>query len=117
MKPLEEMDVDELKQLIREAEKQLGAAERRQFKRAREAVERAAAEHGYSLTELLKGVPNGPLPGQKAEARYAHPENPELTWTGRGRVPAWLAEAIEGDLATMSPAERRQAYEPFLVQQ
>lgn len=27
--------------------------------------------------------------------KYRHPENPELTWSGRGREPKWLAEARE----------------------
>lgn len=31
----------------------------------------------------------------KAPAKYAHPENPELTYSGRGRKPVWLVEYIE----------------------
>lgn len=31
----------------------------------------------------------------KADARYAHPENPSLTWTGRGRRPNWLTELVD----------------------
>ena len=26
--------------------------------------------------------------------KYRHPENPSLTWAGRGRKPAWLEEAL-----------------------
>lgn len=28
-------------------------------------------------------------------ARYRHPEQPELEWTGRGRQPRWIAEYLE----------------------
>lgn len=28
---------------------------------------------------------------ERTEIKYRHPTKPELTWTGRGRRPAWLA--------------------------
>lgn len=31
----------------------------------------------------------------KGEALYAHPENPSLTWSGKGRKPNWLKELID----------------------
>jgi len=27
--------------------------------------------------------------------KYRHPENPEMTWTGRGRQPDWMKDALE----------------------
>lgn len=30
-----------------------------------------------------------------AEPKYRHPENAELTWTGRGRAPAWLQALLD----------------------
>ena len=27
--------------------------------------------------------------------KYRHPENPSLTWSGRGRQPAWYKELVE----------------------
>jgi DNA-binding protein H-NS len=32
---------------------------------------------------------------QKAEPKYRHPDNPDLTWSGRGRKPGCIAEALE----------------------
>lgn len=64
--------------------------------RRREAIAaaRAAAEaYGFSLEELI-----GAQPGNfrvKRKVRYRHPENSELTWTGRGRQPNWFKEAIQ----------------------
>lgn len=29
-------------------------------------------------------------------AKYRHPDNPGLTWTGVGRKPKWLTEALAG---------------------
>lgn len=30
-----------------------------------------------------------------AEPKYRHPENEKLTWTGRGRAPAWFQELLD----------------------
>jgi DNA-binding protein H-NS len=32
-------------------------------------------------------------------AKYRHPENPDLTWSGRGRRPAWIRDAVEAGRA------------------
>ncbi len=29
------------------------------------------------------------------KAKYRHPSDPSLTWSGRGRKPAWVNEALE----------------------
>jgi len=36
--------------------------------------------------------------GRKVAAKYANPEDPSETWTGRGRKPRWLtAKLKDGD--------------------
>lgn len=58
------------------------------------AVEATAREAGFTLAELM-GKPE--KAGKKiSPPKYSHPENPELTWTGRGRQPAWFKELIAG---------------------
>lgn len=48
-----------------------------------------AAEHGFKLYELIPHIPARPdLP-----VKYRHPNQPELTWCGRGRRPSWMNEA------------------------
>ncbi len=65
----------------------------------------AAREHGFSLAELTGGASPGRATGAKragrsgtsdssspapSEAKYRNPENPEQTWSGRGRRPQWV---------------------------
>jgi DNA-binding protein H-NS len=52
------------------------------------------ASKGFTIDDLLgktraprKGAPRGPV-----AVKYRHPQNASLTWTGRGRKPAWVAE-------------------------
>lgn len=52
-----------------------------------------ATSHGFSLEELLGkkgGAKKGS--GKKVAAKYRHPSQPELTWTGRGRKPVWVSD-------------------------
>lgn len=59
------------------------------------AAQKAAAEFGYSLEELTSTrAPRGTAKGAKAEAKYMDPENPTLTWTGKGRQPNWFKTAL-----------------------
>jgi len=96
---LHAMSLEELKQLRKDVEKAIETYEARQLAEARAKLEVMAAEMGVKLEDVMgmtgkgKGKPQG-LP------KYRHPENPTLTWTGRGRKPDWFKEATE---AGMSP--------------
>lgn len=59
-----------------------------------------ASSHGFSLEELL-GNKNGSkktgankTAGKKVQAKYRHPTQSDVTWTGRGRKPVWVADWI-----------------------
>ena len=52
-----------------------------------------AASSGFSLPELVGGRRATTARRTTMVVRYRHPKNPELTWTGRGRRPKWLAKA------------------------
>src|SRR6056297_1670965 len=90
---LESLSREELAQLRKDIDKAIKTYEDRQRKEALAAAEAAAREKGFSLAQLTGGAvkkPNGANP-----PKYRHPENPELTWSGRGRQPAWYKELIE----------------------
>ena len=55
-----------------------------------------AKEHGFDIRELMDGRNKGK--GTVA-VKYRDPRNPENTWTGRGRMPRWMAAATKGTKA------------------
>ncbi|MGD9631658.1 MAG: H-NS family nucleoid-associated regulatory protein [Hyphomicrobium sp.] len=57
-------------------------------------LEALAQESGFSLGELLDG--QRPKRKRKAAVQYRNPKNPSQTWSGLGRRPQWLLEAIKG---------------------
>ena len=61
-------------------------------KAALDAAHEAAAKHGFTLDELVGGSKK--TVKSPAPAKYAHPENPATTWSGRGRQPGWIKDAL-----------------------
>jgi DNA-binding protein H-NS len=52
---------------------------------------------GFDIQELF-GKGSGRARG-KVAVKYRDPKNPENTWTGRGRMPRWMAAATKGGKA------------------
>jgi len=93
---LKAMNRKELEQLKAQVEKAIKKAEKQELKKAREAAERAAMEHGFSLAELTgPAVAKGAAKASKSPAKYHNPANPSQTWSGRGRQPQWFKDAIQ----------------------
>lgn len=79
---LEALSVTELRKLQKDIAKAITTYEDRQKAEARAKVDAFARELGYSLAEL---VDSDAKPQRTPVApKYRHPENPALTWSGRG---------------------------------
>lgn len=85
------LSLDELKAIQKNAAKAIEGYEARKRNEALAAVEAKAAEVGFTLSELVGGQKSK---GTKYAPKYAYPENPSVTWTGKGRQPNWLKEAV-----------------------
>jgi DNA-binding protein H-NS len=59
----------------------------------RERILAMVKEAGFEIKDILGRGGKGK--GSIA-IKYRDPENPENTWTGRGRMPRWLAAATKG---------------------
>ena len=90
---LHSLSLKELKQLQRDVERSIASYEDRQKSEARAKLEEQARAMGFTLAELLEGV-EVKKTRAPAQAKYRHPENPALTWSGRGRKPQWFSAAI-----------------------
>lgn len=83
----------ELLQLQGDVEAALRSAELRERQEALKAAKDAAAKFGFSLEEITSDARQG-AKKNKAAPKYRNPENPEETWTGRGRKPHWVHAAL-----------------------
>lgn len=92
---LSAMSRAELLQLQKDIEKALKEAEQRERREALKAAEKAAAEYGFSLSDLSADAkPRSTGKKSKTPPKYRNPENPEDTWSGRGRKPQWVHDAL-----------------------
>ena len=69
----------------------------RRLKELRGDIEKILSDEGYSMADLVQGRPGArkaPAGVAKAPAKYRHPENASLTWSGRGRQPGWYKDAL-----------------------
>lgn len=90
---LDGMTREELINLRKSIDDALKVSEREAKKNALAAAQKAAAEHGFSLDEILSGKKTV---GPKSAPKYANPDDPNQTWTGRGRQPNWIKSALAG---------------------
>jgi DNA-binding protein H-NS len=89
---LETLSLKELRQLQKDLAKAISTYEDRQKAEARAKLDSIAKEMGYSLAELIGAEVKATR--APAVAKYRHPDNAALTWSGRGRKPQWFVEAL-----------------------
>lgn len=91
---IENMSSKELADLIEAASGKLAQQKEAEKAAVKAELEALAQERGYTIAELF-GSEKTKAPRAKVAPVYRDPENPENTWTGRGRKPKWLAAALE----------------------
>lgn len=92
---LSNLSRNELVKLRADIDKALIAAEERDRREALKAAEKAAAEFGFSLKDLGAAPERAPAKRASSVAKYRNPNNPDETWTGRGRKPGWIYDALK----------------------
>lgn len=93
---LEGMSRKELLKLRSDVDSALTKAETRERAEALKAAELAVAEFGFSLDEVTPGGKSRAAGKQTVSPpKYRNPEKPEQTWTGRGRKPQWVHDALK----------------------
>lgn len=97
---LDDMPLEELRSLRGQVDRAIADYSERKRREAIAAAEEAAKKHGFSLADITgsrRRVGRGskaPARPASEEARYANPEDPSQTWSGRGRRPRWIQEAL-----------------------
>lgn len=91
---LNDLSLSELKSLHKDVTKAIAEFSDRKKTEAMAALEAHAKELGFSLAELT-GARKTRKSSGPTSAKYQNPENPEVTWSGRGRKPGWFTAAIE----------------------
>ena len=92
---LSALSVAELNKLLSDIPKEIARREKGEKARVRKELEALAAAQGYSLEDLLSDAgATAKRAAKPVSAKYRHPDEPSLTWSGRGRQPKWIAEFL-----------------------
>ncbi len=88
---LEKMSLKQLLELEAQVQSAIASVRERERGEVKKAMAELAEKHGFKLQELMGGRGKGKITAPK----YANPEDPSQTWTGRGRKPNWLVAKLK----------------------
>ena len=88
--------IEQLGAFVADAQKRLAELRLERRRQALQQLDAMAKELGLTREDLAaryakpaRPRPNGPAP------QYRNPANPEQTWTGHGRKPAWVRDYLK----------------------
>ncbi len=88
----------ELRDLESKLKLEIKKREHEELMRARMQIIAIAQNAGIPLRDLVddsnKPRRTGPPRGTKVGIKFRHPQLPHLQWSGRGRQPVWLRDAL-----------------------
>ncbi|WP_371325095.1 H-NS histone family protein [Dechloromonas sp. ZY10] len=81
-----------LRDLLQQIPAELKRREAQEKAAILEELRALAKARGYQMEELVgkEVVKPKAVAGIKVRVKYRHPQNAELQWTGRGRMPKWV---------------------------
>jgi len=74
---------------LKSAREEINTRLRELERKTLEDIQAKAHQLGFAL------VKNGAAPPLKPKAKYRNPDNPDETYSGRGRKPAWLQDKLD----------------------
>lgn len=92
---LSKLTLDELLSLEARVKLAIEEWKSAQMNELKERLEAEAAKFGLTLADVMKLNSTSSKPEKKVGTvapKYRNPNNPNETWTGRGRAPKWLVE-------------------------
>ena len=95
---LARLDIDQLQNLVGDAQTEIASREKQRRKDLRSELERRVAADGYKMPDIFPelGSANGSgARRQKRPVKYRNSQNPGESWSGIGRTPKWVQAILE----------------------
>jgi DNA-binding protein H-NS len=89
---LSKLSLEELQSLARDIEVEVVSRREADRERVLNQMRELAGSLGMTLEEVVRGEKGNK--GVSVPVKYRNPDNPVLTWSGRGKRPAWVNEAL-----------------------
>lgn len=94
---LDALSPTELKALIANAQSQMQAAHANHVKSVREKIERLLKSNQLTLADVYptRGGKGAKKPKSTVAPKYRNPADATQTWSGRGKRPLWMVQALK----------------------
>lgn len=96
------LSVAQLEQLVVDAKARIEVVKKQQLAEVRRRLEADAKAAGFDIYELFAGragrSTGGDTVKRSVAPKYRNPGNSSETWTGRGKQPIWLRNALASGL-------------------
>ena len=98
---ISKLTTKELQALLKRIPKEINKRRRQEKSKLLGDITKIASKRGYSLRDLIGKAPRSVKQGKQGRKRksvpvkYRHPEQANLTWTGRGRKPHWVTKWLD----------------------
>lgn len=92
---LDRLTTKELKELRDKVEKLMSTKRDSERSNLREKFKQMAEAAGFSLGDIVGVGGRGARGGRSAAAKFINPDDPNMTWSGRGRKPNWLTAKVK----------------------
>ena len=92
------LSIDQLAELVTNAQTEMAWRERQRRKDLRSELERRVTAEGYKMGDIFPELGSGAAGGRqrrKMPVRFRNPQNPDETWTGIGRSPKGVQAILE----------------------
>ena len=89
---LSKLSIEEMETLAKEIEAEITNRRQAEREKVLAQMRELAASIGTTPEDLFGRT--GRLVEKVVAVKYRHPANPALTWTGRGKRPQWVVEAL-----------------------
>lgn len=92
-KDLESLSADQLEALMADVKQVWQKRVQKDLAELRSEIDAKLKAAGYSLEDVYAA--RFKYKTERRQAKYADPDDPKLTWSGRGRVPGWLQARLD----------------------
>jgi DNA-binding protein H-NS len=89
---LSKLSLEEMEGLAKDIETEIHSRREAERERVLSQMRELAASIGTTPEELFRRT--GKVVEKVVAVKYRHPNNPALSWSGRGKRPLWVVEAL-----------------------
>ena len=91
---LSKLSIEEMEALAKDIEIEINTRREAERERVLEQMRELAASIGTTPEQLFGKAGRAAVAEKTVAVKYRHPDNPALTWSGRGKRPLWVVEYL-----------------------